>query len=574
TIRIAVCSGIKYAQKLLDVVRKSGKEYHFVEVMACPGGCIGGGGQPRSMDTDIIAKRMDAIYSIDSHSAVRRSHENPEIQALYANFLGTPNGHLAHELLHTHFEDRSALVTRPKDEDEDEEAEVCGGAGPRVGIVYATQTGNTKDLASQLAADLNEKNRLGVKAKSIDKLDPASLSEFDYLVYMTCTFGVGEQPDSAADFVKYLAGAKEGTFKDTKFCVFGTGSTAYELYCKAALEIDAALAKLGGTRLMDCVKADESVGYEGFYAKFLDALVPKLPEGCPVDPVSGIPFLYTVEPSTAESVPVSSIAPNGYDYLLSTAATDSTLTLDLPRHVEPGLYKVSIHVPNADEMVQKVLKRFDYDNNAVMEIKQSIAEKPIFRGVTHVRMGQLFRHLLALQAPAGHAFLRSLASLCTDDAERHTLEQLLKLYPKQVVSYIDIILRTQSTPLCPSFLTSYIPPMKPQVLPGVVVGDTLTIQLGNQDAARHYLVRLIPVDKVPGETLIFADEHGSFAAEYLANRDSHVTMGTDPAAAGAALAAGTNIVYFGRANDTARAISQSAVAAGQDVKGHIRFEDW
>jgi iron only hydrogenase large subunit-like protein len=75
--------------------------------MACPGGCIGGGGQPRARDADILAKRMSAIYGIDQGSALRASHLNPQIQELYAKVLKEPGSQLAHEMLHTSYSARS-----------------------------------------------------------------------------------------------------------------------------------------------------------------------------------------------------------------------------------------------------------------------------------------------------------------------------------------------------------------------------------------------------------------------------------------------------------------------------------
>jgi iron only hydrogenase large subunit-like protein len=71
--------------------------------MACPGGCIGGGGQPRSTDKGILAKRQAAMYELDERSTLRRSQDNPLVQALYKRFLGSPNSPKAHELLHTHY---------------------------------------------------------------------------------------------------------------------------------------------------------------------------------------------------------------------------------------------------------------------------------------------------------------------------------------------------------------------------------------------------------------------------------------------------------------------------------------
>lgn len=103
TINIAVANGLGNAKKLIKQLQAGESKYDFIEVMACPGGCIGGGGQPRSTDKQILQKRQQAMYALDERSTIRRSHENPLIQKLYENFLGAPNSHLAHDLLHTHY---------------------------------------------------------------------------------------------------------------------------------------------------------------------------------------------------------------------------------------------------------------------------------------------------------------------------------------------------------------------------------------------------------------------------------------------------------------------------------------
>nr|ADK77883.1 hydrogenase [Chlorella sp. DT] len=103
TLKIAVANGLGNAKKLIKSLSEGKAKYDFIEVMACPGGCIGGGGQPRSTDKQILQKRQQAMYNLDERSAIRRSHENPFIQALYDKFLGAPNSHKAHDLLHTHY---------------------------------------------------------------------------------------------------------------------------------------------------------------------------------------------------------------------------------------------------------------------------------------------------------------------------------------------------------------------------------------------------------------------------------------------------------------------------------------
>ena len=90
--------------------------YHFIEVMGCPGGCIAGGGQPRMTTDELRQKRMAAIYEEDEGKPLRKSHENPDIQKLYKDFLGEPNGHTSHELLHTHYTERGLYNDRLQEE--------------------------------------------------------------------------------------------------------------------------------------------------------------------------------------------------------------------------------------------------------------------------------------------------------------------------------------------------------------------------------------------------------------------------------------------------------------------------
>jgi NADP-reducing hydrogenase subunit HndD len=107
-IRIGIAHGLGNARKLLQDIKDGKSQYHAIEIMACPGGCIGGGGQPlHHGDTSILIARQKAIYSEDSGKTIRKSHENPYIQQLYAEFLGKPMSEKAHHLLHTHYFDKS-----------------------------------------------------------------------------------------------------------------------------------------------------------------------------------------------------------------------------------------------------------------------------------------------------------------------------------------------------------------------------------------------------------------------------------------------------------------------------------
>ena len=110
-ITVAVAHSTGAASKLLDAVKAGEKNYTFIEIMGCPGGCVNGGGQPivspeQRVKTDPKVLRAKALYGEDEGKTLRKSHENPSVQKLYAEFLGAPNSHKAHELLHTHYEAR------------------------------------------------------------------------------------------------------------------------------------------------------------------------------------------------------------------------------------------------------------------------------------------------------------------------------------------------------------------------------------------------------------------------------------------------------------------------------------
>jgi len=105
-LKVAVVHSLSNARKIIEAV-ENGEEFHFIEVMACPGGCIGGGGQPRFTTDEVRQKRIEAIYAEDEGKKLRKSHENPEIIQIYEEFLGKPLSKKSHKLLHTHYKSRA-----------------------------------------------------------------------------------------------------------------------------------------------------------------------------------------------------------------------------------------------------------------------------------------------------------------------------------------------------------------------------------------------------------------------------------------------------------------------------------
>ncbi|MBN2286501.1 MAG: iron hydrogenase small subunit [Tissierellales bacterium] len=123
-IKVAVAHGTKNAAKVLDAVKAGEKSYHFIEIMACPGGCVHGGGQSHvsakeRLDVNPKVSRANALYAEDAIMVNRKSHKNPEISKLYAEFLVEPNGHLSHKLLHTHYKVKKQYQIENQDDFEE-----------------------------------------------------------------------------------------------------------------------------------------------------------------------------------------------------------------------------------------------------------------------------------------------------------------------------------------------------------------------------------------------------------------------------------------------------------------------
>ncbi len=112
TVNVAVVNGIGNVSAMLDEIERGESNYHFIEVMACPGGCINGGGQPIHQKPEKIKKRIQTLYEIDSNMKNRRSHENESVKKIYKEFLGEPNGNLAHEILHTTYVNRKKILEK------------------------------------------------------------------------------------------------------------------------------------------------------------------------------------------------------------------------------------------------------------------------------------------------------------------------------------------------------------------------------------------------------------------------------------------------------------------------------
>ena len=150
-MRVAIVYGTANAEKLLADIRSGNKQYHFIEVMTCPGGCIGGGGQPKDLnkDSDEVRKsRIASLYAQDAAMSLRKSHENPDIKAIYEEFYGKPLSQLAEKMLHTSYTDRSNTISRknnPADQAGNVNKTVKGENNPECKICFGITETMTAD---------------------------------------------------------------------------------------------------------------------------------------------------------------------------------------------------------------------------------------------------------------------------------------------------------------------------------------------------------------------------------------------------------------------------------------------
>ncbi len=165
-VKLAVVNTLSEAAKLIDKIKNGEVQYHMIEVMACPGGCIGGAGQPQSYkDKKIKKKRMKGLYQADVHTPLHKSHDNPEIIRLYNKWLEKPNSHTAHELLHTHYKNRKRILgeiislSSAEEGEEVTDIQVCVGTS-----CYAKGSYNIIEVLTKQIKDYGFENKVNIRA--------------------------------------------------------------------------------------------------------------------------------------------------------------------------------------------------------------------------------------------------------------------------------------------------------------------------------------------------------------------------------------------------------------------------
>ncbi|KAG9392224.1 Flavodoxin [Carpediemonas membranifera] len=254
TLNVAIASGGAVAQRLMNELRawkstesaESTPPYHFIEIMACPGGCLGGGGMPRSEDAEIVAKRGKVVHSRDELPGVtRRSDENPVIKELYDEFFSFPGSDEAHAHLHADAEPitLSCKYVAPTAH------EVAG-----IPVYYATQGGTARGIAADTAETLQQN---GWDSEAVPlTTDPADVLGHDLVLFVVSTAGNGDFPPASNSFWQSLSRWRDSL--SIRYDILGLGDSSYSRFCQAANDLDEVLQTLGARRISESLTRRDS----------------------------------------------------------------------------------------------------------------------------------------------------------------------------------------------------------------------------------------------------------------------------------------------------------------------------
>ncbi|KAL3915101.1 MAG: hypothetical protein SGILL_005803, partial [Bacillariaceae sp.] len=297
SLNVAVCHQMRNVRDFLAQIEEGTKTYHFIEVMTCPGGCIGGGGLPQSRDADILSKRIQTVYSMDERMVKRKSHENSGVKLLYKDLLHKPLSHTAHKLLHTHYSARPRLPPISLKAPTSQSLELGEDSSNTIYVIFGTQSGTAAQAAKEIKAELQQfigRSRMcpeptvslvaadALPGNSLLKAATSSLAS----IFVTSTFGEGEFPEQMKKFWAFLQDCNDDILGDDSFryAVFGLGSSMYaagDQFNKAARQLDKKLGGMGADRLIDVGLGDDQNPelYRGELDRWLESLLPKLFDG-------------------------------------------------------------------------------------------------------------------------------------------------------------------------------------------------------------------------------------------------------------------------------------------------------
>jgi len=416
-LKIAVCNGIANARQFIE----SGdyKSYHFIEVMACPCGCIAGGGQPKLKSRNDAVRRADAVYSIDQQMTNKvTSNDNQELRDVYASFLGKPNSEKAHHLLHTHYEMQTTPILEMKRKMETMPI-----------VAYGSASGNASKLGRTLAG------YIGTSPIALNMCGLQKIVKQGTAIILCSTFGDGEFPSNAEKFAEQLKECTED-LSGLRFAVCALGSRDYPKFCVAGHSIDKLLVEKGAKRLLPVIELDASSADkgEGEFEKWAPQIITML--GLRMPEIS-IESAYKLSLTENEEDPIhnKSMKPLGYQWGVMLSSTVLT-----PQGYEPSMHRYQVKLPvgmsyeagdhvsilprNDPEQVEQVIKLLKLNPKGIIQVQTSLPE--CYNSIPErVTVQELFSQYLDLNGRPNRALIRAFKQYTSDTFVKERLSRIL-----------------------------------------------------------------------------------------------------------------------------------------------------
>lgn len=428
-LKLAVCNGIAAAREFIE----SGeyKKYSFIEVMACPNGCISGGGQPYLKSRKDAVKRAESIYAIDRQLCGQKkatSAQNSEIRQMYEEYMGQPNKHRAHELLHTHYEQQVTPILEAKKRME---------ALPIV--AYGSASGTASKFARTFAG------YIGTAPAALNQVGLQKIVKKGTAIIFCSTFGDGEFPSNAQKFAEQLEACKDD-LSDLKYAVVGLGSREYPKFCVAGHMIDEMLHKAGAQRLHSIIELDSSSPDkgEGVFENWTPEVIGKLGFQMPEIVITAQYKVKNIEGN--DPVQQEPMAPVGFDWGVMLSSTVLT-----PEGYDPQMHRYQVKLPrgmtyvagdhvailpqNNEDVVREVLNVLKLNGDQVIEVSHDLPE-----GATTIppklTIRQLFAQYLDLNGLPTRNLIRAFRQSTTDPFGKEKLGTYLDLSDPQPLNML------------------------------------------------------------------------------------------------------------------------------------------
>ncbi|KAL0220500.1 hypothetical protein RCL1_000354 [Eukaryota sp. TZLM3-RCL] len=478
-VKIAVVNGIGGCRKLLQNLKRY--NYDFIEVMACPGGCLSGGGSAIVEDVGVALKsRIAAVHKLDTDAEHYRSDQNPEMQTLYTNFLKSPNSHVAHKYLHTTYapQTTSSSISRLA-------AAPSTAATTKISadlvVIYGSTNGGTQELASNGASDL-EQMGYTVKCFSANEVDPLSLFCTGLpIVFFMSTYFEGEFPCVAQELWSFLSKSLSSSamFSKVSFAVFGVGDSHFVKFNQAAKSLYSQLSDLGCTPLVPLVLSDVSKHGDTFsqFDHFMESVQIKIVEVCGqpnfARHIAPVANYHVVNNSGKMSLP----SPAPMNYFKCPIQSITQLT---PSGHEPASYHVVFDLPedrryyvgddisiiplNSETVVADFLYSLGLNPDQLVTIIANEGfNKYLFP--SRITWRQYALEYASLQAPPTRKLCENLSWYCTDVSEKKQLASFgsregsveLRDWIERGNRTVDLFLEFSSIKIAPEILVSIIP---------------------------------------------------------------------------------------------------------------------